>query len=499
MRRLVLFAALALLVPAAAASASVHIRAVDTATDFGRVRVTVVTSQPTSKPPTVLENGKPVQNASAVNLGSSKSVVLAIDSSQSMAGKPLSTALAAARAFADSKPTTDQIAISTFASQAGPPTPFSTSTTDSDVSLRSISIDSTSGTRMYDDLLLDVQALAAQGTPGRVVIVVTDGNETSSRHSLGDVVAAAKKAHVLLYMVGIESKLFTPATLKALASGTGGRYYAAASVGYLQQIYASIANELARTWQIEYATAARPGDHLTLTASVPGQGSAQQATVVAGSEAVQQSKPSIPKSAYSTTGTFIIAVLVGTLLMLAIRVLFRKSRSEELRRRIQPHVGKEPEKVKTVKRERLGLMRGLFSSTEHVLGRKSFWNWLTRLLERGDVPLKTVEFAYVILGSGLLLGFLFSVFGLSGIFLLVAFLLGASLPIGFVWRKAKKRLNAFDEQLPDLLMAVAASLKAGHSFKQGIQTLVEEAQDPCKKEFQRVLAEASLGRPIEAA
>jgi tight adherence protein B len=48
-------------------------------------------------------------------------------------------------------------------------------------------------------------------------------------------------------------------------------------------------------------------------------------------------------------------------------------------------------------------------------------------------------------------------------------------------------------------MAVAASLKAGHSFKQGIQTLVEEAQDPAKKEFQRVLAEASLGRPIDDA
>ena len=61
-------------------------------------------------------------------------------------------------------------------------------------------------------------------------------------------------------------------------------------------------------------------------------------------------------------------------------------------------------------------------------------------------------------------------------------------------------LSTVDAQgMADLLMAVAASLKAGHSFKQGIQTLVEEAQDPAKKEFQRVLAEASLGRPIEAA
>ena len=60
-------------------------------------------------------------------------------------------------------------------------------------------------------------------------------------------------------------------------------------------------------------------------------------------------------------------------------------------------------------------------------------------------------------------------------------------------------MAAFDEQLPDLLMSVAASLKAGHSFKQGIQTIVDEAQEPAKKEFQRVLAETSLGRPLEDA
>jgi tight adherence protein B len=169
-----------------------------------------------------------------------------------------------------------------------------------------------------------------------------------------------------------------------------------------------------------------------------------------------------------------------------------------MRRRIQPHITQDQKEVKR-KRERPGIVRGLFSSTEHVLGKSKQWSSLSRLLERGDVPLKTVEFAYVILLCGLAFGFIVSLMGLSGIFLFVAFLVGALLPIGFVWRKARKRLNAFDEQLPDLLMAVAASLKAGHSFKQGIQTIVDEAQDPAKKEFQRVLAEASLGRPIEAA
>jgi Flp pilus assembly protein TadB len=155
----------------------------------------------------------------------------------------------------------------------------------------------------------------------------------------------------------------------------------------------------------------------------------------------------------------VVALIAGMLIMLAFRALFRKSKSDEMRRRIQPHVGQEPEKVKR-KRERPGLMRGLFASTEHVLGKSKQWSSLSRLLERGDVPLKTVEFAYVILGCGLLLGFMFSVFGLHGIFLLGGFALGAAAPIGWVWRKGKKRLNAFDEQLPDLLMTVAASLTA---------------------------------------
>src|SRR5262249_35886030 len=86
-----LVAAFAVIVPAAA-SGAVHIRSVDTAT-AGRVRVTVVTDQPTATAPTLREDGKPVSLAEApLNLGSSKSVLLAIDRSQSMGGTPLNTA-----------------------------------------------------------------------------------------------------------------------------------------------------------------------------------------------------------------------------------------------------------------------------------------------------------------------------------------------------------------------------------------------------------------------
>jgi tight adherence protein B len=48
-------------------------------------------------------------------------------------------------------------------------------------------------------------------------------------------------------------------------------------------------------------------------------------------------------------------------------------------------------------------------------------------------------------------------------------------------------------------MTLAASLKAGHSFRQGIQAVVDEGHPPASKEFKRVLTETSLGRPMDDA
>ena len=75
----------------------------------------------------------------------------------------------------------------------------------------------------------------------------------------------------------------------------------------------------------------------------------------------------------------------------------------------------------------------------------------------------------------------------------------ASLPVGYVSLKATARIKRFENQLPDLLITIAASLKAGHSFRQGIQSVVDEGSEPAAKEFRRVLTETQLGKPIDDA
>jgi tight adherence protein B len=145
------------------------------------------------------------------------------------------------------------------------------------------------------------------------------------------------------------------------------------------------------------------------------------------------------------------------------------------------------------------MFNGLFKATENAFGHRRQWRNLQLLLERADLPLRTVEFTWLLIGCSFVFAVLAALTGRSTLVILAMFLVGAFLPYFFVWFKAKRRMQAFEDQLPDLLITMAASLKAGHSFKQGIQSVVDEGQEPAAKELRRVLTDTQLGRPMEEA
>jgi tight adherence protein B len=97
------------------------------------------------------------------------------------------------------------------------------------------------------------------------------------------------------------------------------------------------------------------------------------------------------------------------------------------------------------------------------------------------------------------LGLLAGVAGVPAVLVLGFMAVGGLLPLLWVRFKAGARIKAFDNQLPDLLITIAASLKAGHSFRHAIQAVVDEGAEPAAKEFRRVLTETRLGRPMDEA
>jgi tight adherence protein B len=475
------------------------------ATNFPHVELTVVAASSTQTPPKIRENGRPVAGLEATNLGSSKSVVVCIDRSRSMVGQAFADATSGARAFVAAKSPTDRISICAFGSQAESLTRFSTSTIDSDTVLRTMSVVAVKGTALYDAVVESAHQLAAEQSGARVLVLLSDGaNFSEGGATIDRAIRAAKNTGVAVYTIGIEGRGFRPEPLQRLADATSGSYYGTASTEALAAVYTSIAEDLRRTWQLDYVTSARPGDRLDLVVKLPGGDQLTAHVTAPGDAPAVAAKPSplLPEFFYTSDwGLPVLAGVVALLALIAAAFALASPKGTWLRGRLDPHVAAT--RTKALKREREGkrfaMFSGLFKATESVFGNLKHWKKIDTLLQRADVPLRTPEFAYIMLGFGLLFGFFSAALKPQLLVMAVGFALGAFLPYAFLSYKARKRLKTFDEQLPDMLVTMAASLKAGHSFRQGVQSVVDEGVDPAAKEFTRVLNETRLGRPMDDA
>ena len=488
---------------AVAAGGAPRITAVDAA-GYPEVHVTVVAPTVARKPPGLREAGLSVAGLEAVSLGAAKSIVLAIDRSRSMRGAALEDAVAAGRAFVAAKPAGDRIAVVGFGSRAGLLTGFSTSTIEADAALGSFDVDARSGTALYDAVRASARALAAEPPGGRVVIVLTDGDDVSSRASLAQAIRAARDAKATVYSIAIESPDFSPQPLRELAQATGGAAYGSASTAALAGVYAAIAGELRRTWLISYVTAARPGERVRLSVAAPGAPAGFAELVVPGrSVAVAAEAPSrfMPSFLFDHGGPLAVALAVAACIAGAVAFLLAVPGGTRLRRRLAPHVGgpQDPRAGRGMVEERFATASSVLAATERVLGRFAVWHRLHRMLDRADVPLRTVEFVYIEAGAAFVLGLLVAVTGAGSFPIVLAMVTGSLLPIAAVWWRSRRRLAQIEAQLPDLLITLAASLKAGHSFRQGIQAVVDEGLQPASGEFKRVLTETQLGRPMDDA
>jgi tight adherence protein B len=336
-----------------------------------------------------------------------------------------------------------------------------------------------------------------------VIILLSDGADNASKLTLTQAISAAHAANAAVYTIGIEGKGFTSAPLEQLSAATGGQYYGASSTAALKSVYGTIGEVLKRTWRVQYVTAARPGDLIRLTAAVVGEGSALQRVAIphtSGSGAPPSPSKLLPKGAYGPSGPLGLAGLVAGLVLLASLFFLKGARGSWVRSRIAAHTGDSHGNTKLQRKKRRSeMLTSMFSATEQLLGNLKQWRKIGRMLERADIPIRTVEFFWIAVGSAVAFGMLATLFGMSPLITILGMVVVGSLPFGWVWLKMRKRLQAFEDQLPDLLITIAASLKAGHSFKQGLQAVVDEGHPPANKEIKRVLTEASLGRSMDDA
>jgi tight adherence protein B len=75
--------------------------------------------------------------------------------------------------------------------------------------------------------------------------------------------------------------------------------------------------------------------------------------------------------------------------------------------------------------------------------------------------------------------------------------LGAMLPYLYVRRQRTKRLNAFEELLPDAVDLVGRALRAGHPLSSGFKMAADDGPEPVAGEFRRIFEEQRFGLPLQ--
>lgn len=76
---------------------------------------------------------------------------------------------------------------------------------------------------------------------------------------------------------------------------------------------------------------------------------------------------------------------------------------------------------------------------------------------------------------------------------------GGALPLLYLRRARRKRVDAFEAQFPDALLFVARAMRAGHAFSVSLDMLQKEFDKPLSSEFHIVFEEQNLGLPIDVA
>jgi Ca-activated chloride channel family protein len=185
-------------------------------------------------------------------------VGLVVDHSGSMRQK-LPHVIAAARTFVQSSSPEDQMFVVNFNEHVtlGLPPAILFTNRPEDLA-RAISDTPTAGmTALYDAIFTAQERLAKGSRDKKVLMVISDGGDNASAHTLVEVLKAGERSGTLVYTIGIfepDDPDRNPAVLKRLAQESGGEAYFPAEFGDVVSVCARIARDIRSQYALGYVS-----------------------------------------------------------------------------------------------------------------------------------------------------------------------------------------------------------------------------------------------------
>ncbi len=155
----------------------------------------------------------------------------------------------------------------------------------------------------------------------------------------------------------------------------------------------------------------------------------------------------------------------------------------------------EAEPLVAVRRGRLRGVAGL----EAALRRQRWALQLDLLLEQAAVQLKVPEFVALQALAGLACGVVVALLGGVPVLGVVAFGLGAWLPLLWLKRRRATRRRRLDAGLAELISMLSTSVKAGFGLMQAFDQAAAQLDRPLATEVQRLLHDMAVGSTAEEA
>lgn len=494
----VLLAGMCALAASAAQPNGLHLRPTGGTTFPDRAYVLSLPEDALLSPDSVVvrENGKVVQDVTVVPASEADAsefgVVLVIDASKSMRGAAIEGAMSAAQALVAKRQPEQAVGIVTFNARPTIRLPLTTDQTAIDAALATPP-ELMAKTHAYDAVSTAVTMLENDKVAAKSIVVLSDGADTGSAKSLDQVATEAREAGVRVFTVGLRSDAFDGAALRDLSQRGGGQYAEAATPGDLEPIFGELGAKLASEYLIRYRSDARAARHVVVAVTVdgyPGAVTAGYMTPSAAATAELFDRSALERFMRSSAGMVTIALLIAALVALSVFVLVRP-RGQGIRKRLSEFVSlADAEERAEERRKELFLERA-----ERSFQGTTWWARFKQELDVGRVRMPAIRIvAWTALAT------LVAMFVLSLLAGPVAALAGLTVPFivrSYLRRRVERQRELFAEQLPDNLQVLASALRAGHSLVGALSVVVDDAPEPSRQEFQRLVADEQLGVPLD--
>lgn len=438
-----------------------------------------------------------------------RTTILTIDTSRSMAGARITEAKKAATAYLDQVPANVKVGVVTF---------------DSQVRTRLVpTLDRTAAKHVVDNLGLSLQTHLYDGVLGAVkslgsggqrqILLLSDGKDTTST-KINAPIAALKQAKVKLDVVSLQQSDAGNRSLNQMAQASGGQVINAQDPQALSAAFASEADVLARQVLVTATVpstqkASDANVEVSLTAGDQTYTDAAYAKVIpAPQKAAAATEPLPLKTGFTVPETVVfggIAAIGVGLLGVAVALFLRSPAKKPAT--LEEQIGAYGVDGTDRKgRARTSATGGTLSdqarhAAENFLAsNRGIEARIAKQLEGAGFSLKPAEWlllhALIVIAAGAI-GLLLS--GGNVLVMIVLALFGVGLPWTWLVFKKSRRLNAFSAGLADSLQLMSGSLSAGLSLAQSVDTIVREGTEPISSEYRRVVVESRLGVPLEDA